>query len=118
MLLFEGYLPGSRHCVRYRREALWQERVILHRLEGDTYAIMTPDGDIYAEDFAAYSRCVNVTGLQQYPAVITGDVHAFSEPMSIEDFTEKIVGARRQCITHMIEIGLPEVAASTGFNWS
>ena len=117
MLPFEGYLLGSRHCVRYKREALWHERVILHRLEGDTCAILTPDGDIYAEDFAAYSRCVNVTGLQQYPVVITGDVHAFSEPLSIEDLTEKIVVARRQCIAHMIENGLPEVAATTGLSW-
>ena len=116
MLPFEGYLPGSRHCVRYKREALWHERVILHRHEGDSYAILTPDGDIYAEDFATYARCENVTGLQQYHAVITGDVHAFSEPLSIEDLSEKIVVARRQCITHMIENGLPEVAATPGLS--
>ena len=117
MLPFEGYLPGSRHCVRYRREDLWHERVILHRLEGDTYAILTPDSDTYAEDFAAYARCVNVTGLQQYPSTVTGDVHAFSEPLSIEDLSEKIVTARRQCVTHMIDNGLPEVVATTGLSW-
>ena len=117
MLPFEGYLPGIRHCVKYRRKALWHERVNLHRLHGG-YLCHLDARRRQAEDFAAYTRCVNVIGLQEWPARITSDVHAFSEPMSLEDLTEKIVVARRQCAAHMIENGLPEAAAPTSFNWA
>ena len=39
--------------MQYEEGGLWHERLLLCRSRGSSWAIMTPDGDIYVEDLRA-----------------------------------------------------------------
>ena len=49
-----GLAAGTRLLVRYvgAEEDLWHERIVLGRTRGASNLILTPDGDVYEENYS------------------------------------------------------------------
>ena len=91
---------GSRVLVRYEGFAPYHERIILGHMRGSLYFIVTPDADVYIEDYSMTNEdidSVRVMVNEQVPGDLLGEqVHRFNAPMAADRLRDLLAEARLQ----------------------
>ena len=73
--------PGLRALVAYDGDAGWHhERLLLWSVRRHRWVVLTPDGDMYDEEFADYATALVMTGMTRYPGGAVSVV-AFDEAL-------------------------------------
>ena len=92
-------LPGQHVAAYFNDEGMYHQRVLLWKGEGMKWFILTPDDDVYEEDFSGYGdtgcESFKLKGVHfTYWSRVGGAVYRFSREISNEVLKEKIVEAR------------------------
>ena len=95
-------LPGQRVAAYFNDERMYHERILLWKSDGMKWAILTPDDDVYLEDFSGYGDpgcdSFKVKGEHfTYWSRVGGAAYRFSQEISDDILREKI-GEALECL--------------------
>jgi hypothetical protein len=92
--------PGLRILVVFGEDpGYFHERVIGGEVFPGDYLVATCDGDEYVEKSSWWAKAWLLTGASRYPAGLTGEVLAFTEPWTDEQMTTFVKRMREMGLT-------------------
>eukprot|EP00971_Amphidinium_carterae_P001560 31085-Amphidinium_carterae.1 len=105
---------GKRGFVKYQREALYHERLLLCQISRSRWCVCTPDEDIYVEDLAVIGF-IPLTPAEQIPRSLGGKdlcrFDQFPEMLSDEDWAEAFEQGMATAVLDRQGLEMPEADA-------
>ena len=95
---------GSRFLVQYLGAALWHERIVIARIGPGQFLVLTPDGDVYVEDYREENRdvtAVRVLKARSHMASLPEDIAA----ADVYRFRAPVAGSRiKQILSEAVRV--------------